>query len=67
MLHDRDGAQLGEFPTDGSVGGLRRALDQIDDPDAAASVTLRRPTLDDVFLSLTGAPRDDARIPQQIA
>ena len=67
VLHDRDGAQLGEFPTDGSVDGLRRVLDQLGGSDAAASVTLRRPTLDDVFLSLTGAPRDDARIPQEIA
>ncbi|MGQ7310996.1 ATP-binding cassette domain-containing protein [Microbacterium arabinogalactanolyticum] len=67
VVHDRDGAQLGELPTDGSIDGLRRVLDQIDDSGAAASVTLRRPTLDDVFLSLTGAPRDDARIPQEIA
>ncbi|MGN7978017.1 ATP-binding cassette domain-containing protein [Microbacterium sp. 22195] len=67
VLHDRDGAQLGEFPTDGSVDGLRRVLDQLGGPDAAASVTLRRPTLDDVFLSLTGASRDDARITQEIA
>jgi len=67
VVHDRDGAQLGELPTDGSIDGLRRVLDQIDDSGAAASVTLRRPTLDDVFLSLTGAPRDGARIPQEIA
>ncbi|MFC4140000.1 MULTISPECIES: ATP-binding cassette domain-containing protein [unclassified Microbacterium] len=67
VLHGPDEAVLGEIPTDGSVAGLRRALDQIDDADAAASVTLRRPTLDDVFLSLTGAPRDDARIPQETA
>ncbi|REJ04945.1 ATP-binding cassette domain-containing protein [Microbacterium bovistercoris] len=67
VLHGPDDVVLREIPTDGSVAGLRRVLDQIDDTDAAASVTLRRPTLDDVFLSLTGAPRDDARIPQEIA
>jgi daunorubicin resistance ABC transporter ATP-binding subunit len=52
-LHDADGAVLREIPTDGTVAGLRAALDALDDA-AAASVTLRRPSLDDVFLSLTG-------------
>ena len=52
-LHDADGAVLREIPTDGTVAGLRAALDGLDD-SAAASVTLRRPTLDDVFLTLTG-------------
>jgi daunorubicin resistance ABC transporter ATP-binding subunit len=52
-LHDRDGALLREIPTDGTVAGLRAALADVDDA-AAASITLRRPTLDDVFLALTG-------------
>jgi ABC-2 type transport system ATP-binding protein len=52
-LHDADGAVLREIPTDGTVAGLRAALDALDDA-ATASVTLRRPSLDDVFLSLTG-------------
>jgi ABC-type multidrug transport system ATPase subunit len=52
-LHDRDGALLREIPTDGTVAGLRAALADVGD-DAAASITLRRPTLDDVFLALTG-------------
>ncbi|UJP09006.1 ATP-binding cassette domain-containing protein [Microbacterium sp. KUDC0406] len=64
VLHGADGVVLEEIPTDGSVAALRLALDQA---DAAASVTLHRPTLDDVFLTLTGAPREDARIPQEIA
>jgi ABC-2 type transport system ATP-binding protein len=51
-LHDADGALLREIPTDGTVAGLRAALADLDDP--LASITLRRPTLDDVFLSLTG-------------
>jgi ABC-2 type transport system ATP-binding protein len=67
VLHGSDDEVLREIPTDGSVAGLRRALDQLDQTDAAASVTLRRPTLDDVFLSMTGAPRSDARIPQEIS
>jgi ABC-2 type transport system ATP-binding protein len=52
-LHDAEGAVIREIPTDGTVAGLRAALDSLDDP-ATASVTLRRPSLDDVFLSLTG-------------
>ncbi|MFE6995793.1 ATP-binding cassette domain-containing protein [Microbacterium sp. NPDC057659] len=67
VLHGADDEVLREIPTDGSVAGLRRALDQLDQADAAASVSLRRPTLDDVFLSMTGAPRSDARIPQEIS
>jgi ABC-2 type transport system ATP-binding protein len=50
-VHDADGAVVREIPTDGTVAGLRRALDTV---DATATVSLRRPTLDDVFLSLTG-------------
>jgi ABC-2 type transport system ATP-binding protein len=52
-LHDADGALVREIPTDGTVGGLRAALDGLDDADAA-SVSLRSPSLDDVFLALTG-------------
>ncbi|WP_353115558.1 ATP-binding cassette domain-containing protein [Microbacterium sp.] len=53
VLHGDDGEQSAEIPTDGTIAGLRAALDAIEDPGAVASVSLRRPTLDDVFLSLT--------------
>jgi len=53
-LHDADGALLREVPTDGTLAGLRRAIDQLDETDAA-SVTLRTPSLDDVFLAVTGS------------
>jgi ABC-2 type transport system ATP-binding protein len=43
-------------PTDGTVPGLRRALAELDDA-ADGLVDLRRPTLDDVFLTLTGEDR----------
>ena len=61
-VHDAHGALLREVPTDGSVSGLRRALDALDESGADGLVTLRRPSLDDVFLALTspdgrGAPR----------
>ncbi len=52
-LHDEHGALLREVPTDGTVSGLRRALDVLDESGAEGIVTLRRPSLDDVFLSLT--------------
>jgi ABC-2 type transport system ATP-binding protein len=52
-VHDAEGEVLREIPTDGSVAGLRAALDELDDP-AIASVSLRSPSLDDVFLALTG-------------
>ena len=54
-LHDGNGEIVSEVATDGTVAGLRRALASLDD---AASVSLRRPSLDDVFLAVTGAPRE---------
>ncbi|WP_375385025.1 ATP-binding cassette domain-containing protein [uncultured Microbacterium sp.] len=55
------GDLIAEIPTDGTVPGLRAALAAFDDADGsstpgAASVTVHRPTLDDVFLALTGQP-----------
>lgn len=56
-LHGPGDTVIREIPTDGSVAGLRRALDELDDVGADGTVTLHRPTLDDVFLTLTSAPR----------
>jgi ABC-2 type transport system ATP-binding protein len=52
-LLDAEGRVVNEIPTDGTVAGLRAALDGVD-ADSAASVSLRSPSLDDVFLQLTG-------------
>lgn len=52
-LHDERGELLRQVATDGTVADLRRALDVLDEQGAAGIVTLRRPTLDDVFLALT--------------
>jgi ABC-2 type transport system ATP-binding protein len=64
-VHDPHGVLLREVPTDGSVSGLRRALDVLDESGAEGVVTLRRPSLDDVFLALTSpdghGERADAR------
>ena len=54
-LHDPHGDLLAELPTDGTVTGLRGALDVLDESGAEGVVTLRRPSLDDVFLALTSA------------
>jgi daunorubicin resistance ABC transporter ATP-binding subunit len=62
MLTVTDGAGtvLAELPTDGTLAGLRRALEGLADDGLAetdaASVALRSPSLDDVFLAVTGAP-----------
>ncbi|MDF2506699.1 MAG: transporter ATP-binding protein [Microbacterium sp.] len=59
-LHDDHGELRREIPTDGTVADLRRALDLLDEEGADGIVTLRRPTLDDVFLAVTSpasAPR----------
>lgn len=64
VLCGPDGAMLREIATDGSVAGLRAAMEQLDADDTRdAAVTLRRPTLDDVFLSLTGAPTASSSSP----
>ena len=54
-LHDDKGEIVREIATDGTVAGLRLALAPLDD---GASVSLRRPSLDDVFLAVTGSPRE---------
>ncbi|NJI59834.1 ATP-binding cassette domain-containing protein [Microbacterium oxydans] len=52
-LHDDAGVLARQIPTDGTVADLRRALDLLDEEGADGVVTLRRPTLDDVFLAVT--------------
>ena len=54
-LRDDSGQLVNEAATDGTVAGLRRALDLLDKRGAEGRVALRSPSLDDVFLSLTGA------------
>lgn len=55
-LRGPDDTVLRELPTDGSIAGLRAAIDEL---DALAlpgvSVGIRRPSLDDAFLALTGS------------
>jgi ABC-2 type transport system ATP-binding protein len=57
-LRDADGELVLELPTDGSVHGLRAAIDELDRTPAATrdgvAVSIRRPSLDDVFLAITG-------------
>ncbi|WP_309104880.1 ATP-binding cassette domain-containing protein [Microbacterium sp.] len=52
-VHDDRGELRREIATDGTVAGLRRALDLLDQEGADGVVTLRRPSLDDVFLAVT--------------
>jgi ABC-2 type transport system ATP-binding protein len=56
VLEVRDGSEtlVAEMPVDGSVASVRRALADLDGTVTHdASVVLRKPTLDDVFLTLT--------------
>ncbi|ODT10760.1 MAG: ABC transporter ATP-binding protein [Microbacterium sp. SCN 70-18] len=52
-VRDTHGDVVRELPTDGTVSGLRAALDALDESGAEGTVTLRRPSLDDAFLILT--------------
>jgi daunorubicin resistance ABC transporter ATP-binding subunit len=58
-VSDDAGTVLAELPTDGTLAGLRDALAGLETADAA-SVALRSPSLDDVFLAVTGAPATTA-------
>jgi ABC-2 type transport system ATP-binding protein len=63
-LHDADGTVIDAVATDGTLDGVRRALEAFAARGAEGSVTVRRPTLDDVFLALTErstASPDDVR------
>lgn len=70
-VHDAHGELRREIPTDGTVTGLRRALDLLDEDGEDGIVTLRRPTLDDVFLAVTApagiAPADAHRTEKELA
>lgn len=57
-LRDARGELLRDVPCDGSVAGVQRALDDLDGADGVVSI--RRPTLDDVFLRLTGSDAEEA-------
>jgi ABC-2 type transport system ATP-binding protein len=52
-----------QVPNDGSIAGLRRVLDGLDDEDVAA-LTVESADLDDVFLALTGHAAE-ARVPEE--
>ncbi len=50
-------AMVLRLPDDGTVSGLRRVLDGLDD-DGVAGVSVESADLDDVFLALTGRPAE---------
>ena len=58
-LRDAADELVRELPTDGTVDGLREAIDLLDGLGVpGASIAIRKPSLDDAFLALTGAPTD---------
>ena len=53
-IRDGDDTLLAELPVDGTLTSIRQALAELErSMDPAASVSLRKPTLDDVFLTVT--------------
>ncbi|MGH1548130.1 ATP-binding cassette domain-containing protein [Leifsonia poae] len=56
-LRDARGELVRELPTDGSVEALRTAIDELDALGVAGgAIGIRKPSLDDAFLALTGQP-----------
>ncbi|WP_369822101.1 hypothetical protein [Saccharomonospora sp. CUA-673] len=56
QLHDTAGHVVGEIPTQGSAADVARHLTSVAETHPDLDVTVRRPTLDEVFLELTGKP-----------
>ena len=57
-LRDGDDHLVTEIGTDGTAEGLQRVLHGLDVDSRRLRVSVRRPSLDDVFLQLTGHPPD---------
>jgi ABC-2 type transport system ATP-binding protein len=56
-LRDDADELLRSIPTDGTLAGLRSAIDALDADGVEGTVTVRKPTLDEVFLALTDRER----------
>lgn len=56
QIHDDAGHVIETLPTQGDAADLAQQLAVISAQRPGASVTVRRPTLDEVFLELTGGP-----------
>lgn len=64
QMHDAAGHILETLPTRGSAEDLARELTSIAEQRPEVSVTVRKPTMDEVFLELTGKPASEhARTP----
>lgn len=58
-LRNADDALIQEIPTDGTIGTLKHILDNLTDSVSPATrVTIRRPSMDDVFLAVTQTERE---------
>ncbi|HEY9291036.1 MAG TPA: ATP-binding cassette domain-containing protein [Microlunatus sp.] len=57
-LRDADDHLITEIGTDGTAEGLQRVLRELDADSRKLRVSVRRPSLDDVFLQLTGHPTE---------
>jgi ABC-2 type transport system ATP-binding protein len=63
-IPDEDNLIL-QVPNDGSVAGLRRLLDQLDDAGIdGAQLSIHSPDLDDVFFAVTGHPAAENAVAQ---
>lgn len=60
QLHDDAGHIIETLPTPGDAVDLARQLDEISQQRPEISVTVRKPTMDEVFLELTGASAPSA-------
>ena len=53
VLREHDGTLRRDVPTDGTIGSIRRALDDLERDNVDGEIAIEHPTLDDVFLALT--------------
>ena len=63
VVHTDDGNLTVGVPTEGDAAGIRALLDAADpDRDLIADFTVHGATLDDVFLTLTGHPKETSNV-----
>lgn len=66
QLHDDAGHIIETLPTQGDAANLTQQLAAISEQRPEVSVTVRKPTMDEVFLELTGAPMPENSMKNEV-
>lgn len=67
QLHDDAGHIVETLPTTGDAADLAQQISAVSQQRPEVSVTVRKPTMDEVFLKLTGAPSPKSPITEEVS